>query len=142
MWKLWTTKEGLEKWWGPVGFTAEVRHLDVRAGGRFEIVMTAVLPQIVEHLERLKSIGIGASSTAKGDYTAVEEPRRLVYENGMDFVPGVAPYKTTTIVEMTPAAGGGTHLVVRNDVMHDEHWTEMARQGTEQQLGKLEALCA
>ena len=75
VWKMWTTKDGLEKWWGPEGFSSTVRHLDVRAGGRFEIVMTAMLPEIIAHL---KAAGMGASSVAKGDYTVVEANRRLV----------------------------------------------------------------
>jgi uncharacterized protein YndB with AHSA1/START domain len=134
VWKLWTTKDGLEKWWGPEGFSAEVCVLDVRVGGRFEIVMTAVLPEIVAHL---KSLGIPASSTAKGTYTEIEPNRRLVYDNAIDFLPGVVPYTTTTRVELT-AVPGGTRLVVENDAMHDAHWTEMAKQGWESQLGKLE----
>ena len=35
VWKMWTTKEGLEKWWGPEGFTSVVQHLDVRVGRPF-----------------------------------------------------------------------------------------------------------
>ena len=35
VWRMWTTKDGLEKWWGPEDFSSTVRHLDVRAGGRF-----------------------------------------------------------------------------------------------------------
>jgi uncharacterized protein YndB with AHSA1/START domain len=135
VWKMWTTKEGLEKWWGPEGFTSEVRHLDVRVGGRFEIVMTAVVPEIVAHL---KAAGLDASSVAKGEYTEVEVNRRLVYENAIDFIPGVAPYVTTTTAAMSPAPGGGTRLVVTNDALHDAQWTEMSRMGWEQQLGKLE----
>jgi len=30
VWRMWTTKEGLEKWWGPEGFSSVVTHLDVR----------------------------------------------------------------------------------------------------------------
>jgi uncharacterized protein YndB with AHSA1/START domain len=135
VWKMWTTKEGLEKWWGPEGFESVVRILDVRVGGRFEIVMTAVVPEIVEHL---KSSGMGPSSVAKGDYTDVEANRRLAYANAIDFIPGVAPYTSTTTVELSPSPGGGTRLVVVNDAMHDDQWTEMARMGWEQQIGKLE----
>ena len=97
VWRMWTTKEGLEKWWGPEGFSSTVRHLDVRVGGRFEIVMTATLPEIIAHL---KSSGMGESSVAKGDYTVVEPNRRLVYTNAIDFVPGVPPYTSTTVVEI------------------------------------------
>lgn len=135
VWKMWATKQGLEKWWGPEGFSSIVKHLDVRVGGRFEILMTAMLPQIIA---QLKAAGLGASSVAKGDYTQVEVNRRLEYTNGVDFVPGVEPYVTTTVVEMTPMAGGGTRLVVTNDAMHDEQWTVMATMGWTQQIDKLE----
>jgi uncharacterized protein YndB with AHSA1/START domain len=137
VWKMWTTKEGLEKWWGPEGFSSVVKHLDVRVGGRFEIVMTAMVPEIIEHL---KAAGMGASSVAKGDYIGVEPNRRLAYTNGVDFVPGVAPYMTTTVIEMSAVPGGGTRLLVLNDVMHDEQWTRMATMGWTQQIGKLEKL--
>lgn len=139
VWKMWTTKAGLEAWWGPEGFASVVQHLDVRVGGRFEIVMTAFVPAIIAHL---KASGIGASSTAKGDYTEVEENRRLAYENSVDFIPGVAPYPSSTTVEISPAPGGGTRLVVANDVMHDAQWTEMASMGWGQQIGKLEKCLA
>jgi len=137
VWRMWTTKEGLEKWWGPEGFSSTVRHLDVRVGGRFEIVMTAMLPEIIAHL---KASGLGESSVAKGDYTLIEPDRRLAYTNAVDFVPGVPPYTTTTVVEMSATPGGGTRLIITNDVMHDEQWTTMARMGWTQQIGKLEKL--
>lgn len=137
VWRMWTTKEGLEKWWGPENFSSTVRHLDLRAGGRFEIVMTAMLPEIIAHL---KAAGLGESSVAKGDYTAVEPNRRLVYTNAVDFVPGVPPYTTTTMVEMSAAPAGGTRLIITNEVMHDEQWTSMATMGWTQQIGKLEKL--
>jgi uncharacterized protein YndB with AHSA1/START domain len=136
VWRMWTTKEGLEKWWGPQGFESVVSHIDVRVGGRFEIVMTAMVPEIIAHLT---SAGIPVSSKAKGDYTEVVPNERLVYTNAIDFVPGVAPYMSTTVVELSAdPAGGGVRLAVINDVMHDEHWTRMATAGWEQQLGKLE----
>lgn len=137
VWKMWTTKEGLEKWWGPEHFKSSVSHLDVRPGGRFEIVMTAMLPEIIAHL---KASGMGASSVAKGDYTVVEPNRRLAYTNAVDFVAGVQPYTSTTVVEMSATPTGGTRLIITNDVMHDEHWTAMATMGWTQQIGKLEKL--
>jgi len=139
VWRMWTTKDGLERWWGPDGFQSVVRHLDVRVGGRFEIVMTAVDAGIVEFM---KSSGMPTSSVAKGDYTAIEPNRRLVYANAIDFVPGVTPYTSTTRVDIEPLANGQTRLIVANDVMHDEHWTSMASQGWEQQIGRLVKLFA
>ena len=135
VWRMWTTKEGLEKWWGPQGFASVVSHLDVRVGGRFEIVMTAMVPEIVAHL---KASGMGPSSTVKGDYTEVVTNARLAYTNAVDFVRGLAPYTTTTRVELSADPAGGVRMAVTNDAMHDEHWTKMATAGWEQQLGKLE----
>jgi uncharacterized protein YndB with AHSA1/START domain len=138
VWRMWTTREGLESWWGPKGFTSTVRHLDVRVGGRFEIAMTAVQPEIIRFLE---SSGLPTTSLAQGDYTEVTQNRRLAYTNAVDFVPGVAPYRTTTAVELTRIDEKTTRLVVTNDAMHDAHWTSMAAQGWEQQIGKLVSLC-
>jgi hypothetical protein len=96
-----------------------------------------MLPEIIAHL---KDSGMGESSVAKGDYTVVEPNRRLIYTNAVDFVPGVPPYISTTIVEMSAPPSGGTRLIITNDVMHDEHWTAMATMGWTQQIGKLEKL--
>ena len=137
VWRMWTTKDGLEKWWGPEDFSSTVRHLDVRAGGRFEIVMTAMRPEIIA---QLRAAGVGESSVAKGDYTVVEPNRRLIYTNSVDFVPGVPPYTSTTMVEMSATPSGGTRLIITNDVMHEEQWTAMATMGWTQQIGKLEKL--
>ena len=134
VWAMLTTREGLDRWWAPEGFRSVVQHLDVRVGGRFEIVMTAIRPEIVAHL---KALGVPASNVARGDYTDVQTHRRLVYANAMDFVPGVAPYTTNTVIEMSAAPGGGTRLVVTNEFLHDTTWTEGARRGWEQQIGNL-----
>ena len=135
VWAMLTSREGLERWWGPDGFRAVVQHLDVRVGGRFEIVMTAVRPEIVAHL---KALGVPASNVARGDYTDVQTHRRLAYTNAIDFVPGVAPYTTSTVVQISSTSSGGTRVVVTNDVLHDPIWTENARRGWEQQIGNLE----
>jgi uncharacterized protein YndB with AHSA1/START domain len=137
VWQMWTTPEGLEKWWGPEGFASKVRHLDVRVGGSFEIVMTALLPEILAHL---RAAGLSEDSVAKGEYTIVEVNRRLAYTNAVDFVPGVPPYTANTLIEMSSTTSGGTRLIVTNDVMHDAAWTAMATTGWTQQIGKLEAI--
>jgi uncharacterized protein YndB with AHSA1/START domain len=138
VWKMWTTKEGLERWWGPEGFSVQVHHLDLRVGGRLELVMTTAVPEIVAIL---KAGGMGASQSLVCTYTELETNRRLVYQNTVDFVPGVPPYTATTRVELTPVPGG-TRLAVTNDVMHDAEWTERARMGWEQEIGKLEKALA
>jgi uncharacterized protein YndB with AHSA1/START domain len=138
VWKMWTTKEGLERWWGPEGFSVEVHRLDLRVGGRLELVMTTAVPEIVA---MLKAGGMGPSQSLVCTYTELETNRRLVYQTTVDFVPGVPAYPATTRVELTPMPGG-TRLAVTNDVMHDAEWTERARMGWEQEIGKLEKALA
>ncbi len=134
VWSMWTTREGLERWWGPEGFSVQVLSIDVRVGGHFELIMKTEVPEIVAMLEQG---GMSATHRLRGDYTVVERSRRLAYTNLVDFVPGVATYKATTSVELT-AVSGGTRIAVTNDVMHDPMWTERARMGWEQEIGKLE----
>ena len=55
MWELWTTKEGIESWWGPEGFTTTVHSLDLRAGGELRYAMTATGP---EQVKFMKSAGM------------------------------------------------------------------------------------
>jgi hypothetical protein len=37
VWELWTTRAGLERWWGSEQFVTSVRGLDPRAEGKIEI---------------------------------------------------------------------------------------------------------
>ena len=138
VWALWTTKGGIESWWGPVGFSVTVRDLDLRPGGALAYLMTATAP---EQVAFMKQVGMPLSTEAKVSYTAVEPPRRLAYTTLTDFVPGVAPYDVETVVELE-AAGGEVRMVLTFDAMHDDVWTERARAGHEGQLTKLEALLA
>jgi uncharacterized protein YndB with AHSA1/START domain len=138
VWALWTTKEGIESWWGPVGFAVTVRDMDLRAGGSLVYLMTATAPQQVAFM---KQAGMPLSTEAKVSYIAVEPPRRLAYKTLTDFVPGVAPYDVETVMQLE-AVDGEVRMVLTFDAMHDEVWTERARAGHESQLGKLDAVLA
>lgn len=52
LWDLWTTKDGIESWWGPDGFTTKVSKLDLRAGGVLLYELTATGPAQVEFMKR------------------------------------------------------------------------------------------
>jgi uncharacterized protein YndB with AHSA1/START domain len=41
IWELWTTKDGIESWWGPDGFRVEVKKLDLCPGGALDYAMIA-----------------------------------------------------------------------------------------------------
>lgn len=137
-WALWTTKPGIESWWGPEGFEVEVKSLDLRPGGELTYVMTAVAP---EQVAFMKHAGMPLSTECRVTYTEVGPPRRLAFKTLADFVPGVTPYEVATVVELK-ATDDGVKLVITFDAMHDDVWTERARAGHESQLRKLDALLA
>jgi len=137
-WALWTTKSGIESWWGPEGFEVTVISLDLRPGGDLIYLMTAVAPEQVAFMKRSD---MPLTTRSKVTYTDVSPPRRLAYKTLADFVPGVAPYEVATVVELKET-GDGVRLTVTFDAMHDEAWTELARAGNESQMRKLDALLA
>ena len=137
-WDLWTTRSGIESWWGPEGFDVTVVSLDLKPGGELVYKMTAVAPQQVEFM---KTAGMPLTTQAKVTYTEVSPPNRLAYKTRADFIPGVEPYDVTTVVELQKTKDG-VKLVISFDAMHDEVWTQRARAGNESQLRKLDALIA
>ena len=72
VWALWTTREGIESWWGPEGFRVTVRHLDLRPGGELLYVMEAVGPDQIAFMKRA---GMPTAHDA-----------RIVYREGLDWV--------------------------------------------------------
>ena len=139
VWELWTTREGIEAWWGPDGFSVDVRSLELRAGGDLVYVMSAVAP---EQIDYMKKAGMPVSTHHSLTFIEVSPPRRLAYRNVVDFVPGVEPYQIETLLELHEVEGGGTRLVLTFDAMHDDRWTQLARMGHESELDRLEQLLA
>ena len=136
VWELWTTKAGIESWWGPDGFTVEVRTLELRAGGKLEYAMTATAPPQIEFMKRA---GMPLTTEARLTFIEVAPPRRLSYEIQADFIPGVAPYPVATVVELH-ADAERVKMVLTFDAMHDEQWTQRSVMGRESELRKLEQL--
>lgn len=137
-WALWTTKSGIESWWGPEGFDVTVTSLDLRTGGDLTYLMTAVAP---EQVAFMKQAGMPLSTPCKITFIEVSPPNRLAYKTLTDFVPGIEPYEVATVVEIKPT-GQGTKMTITFDAMHDDVWTERARAGHESQMRKLDALLA
>ena len=135
-WALWTTKQGIESWWGPEGFDVSVLSMDLRAGGELIYRMTATG---AEQIAFMKQAGMPLATDCRITYTDVSAPQRLAYTTLADFVPGVEPYDVATIVELK-ATSGGVKLLITFDAMHDDIWTERARAGHESQLSKLDEL--
>ena len=133
VWELWTTKEGIESWWGPGGFRVVVKRIDVRPGGKLEYVMEAVDP---EQIAFMKQSGMPTAHDATLTYTEVVAPTRLAYVHAADFIPGVEVYDVSHLIEIAETANG-VRMTLTFDAMHDEHWTTMAKAGWEEELDKL-----
>jgi uncharacterized protein YndB with AHSA1/START domain len=136
VWDLWTTKEGIESWWGPDGFATKVHKLDLRPGGELLYAMTATGP---DQIEFLKKAGMPATTESRLTYAEVLPPRRLAYSHLADFIPGVKPYEVPTTVELEETPDG-VRMVLTFEAMHDEHWTNLAVMGWENELGRLAKL--
>jgi uncharacterized protein YndB with AHSA1/START domain len=133
VWDLWTTKEGIESWWGPEGFATEVRKLDLRPGGELFYSFTAVAP---DQIAFLRNAGMPLTQELHATYTEVVPLRRLAYTSRADFVPGVEPYDVDTAVDLS-AGADGVRIVLTLDAMHDEQWSKLMVMGWESELGKL-----
>jgi len=138
VWELWTTREGIESWWGPEGFSVEVETMDLRPGGALVYAMTATGTDQIEYMVQA---GMPLTTRSRITFVDVDPPRRLAYKNLVEFIPAVEPYEVETVVRLEPV-DGGVHLVVSFDRMHDESWTRMAVMGHESELGRLEAILA
>lgn len=135
VWELWTTKRGIEAWWGPEGFAVRVHELDLRVGGELRYAMSAVAPP---QIGLMQNAGMPVTTEARITFKEVSPPRRLVYSHCTDFIPGVAPYEVDIVLELEPASNG-TRLVLTLDAMHSEEWTQRAVMGWEVELAKLES---
>ena len=133
VWELWTTKDGIESWWGPPGFEVKVRALDVRRGGELLYAMTAVAQ---DQIDFLKKAGMPLTTESLVTYTEVVPLKRLAFTQMADFIPNVKPYALAMTVDFDTQQEG-VRLVMTLDAMHDEYWTNMMVMGWESELGRL-----
>jgi len=135
VWEMWTTKDGIESWWGPPGFEVVVNRLELRVGGGLEYVMTATGP---EQIAFMKQANQPLSMTLKARYTLVDPKQRASWMNLADFIPGIEPYEVETRLTLTALDQQTTRVDLDFDAMHDDFYTSMAQQGWEAELGKLD----
>jgi uncharacterized protein YndB with AHSA1/START domain len=134
VWDLWTTREGFESWWGPVGFRADVHELDARVGGALTYDMVADSPEAIEAMKR---IGQPTSHATRSRFAELAPRSRLVLTNVIDFLPGVASYESNIAVDLS-VVGDRVRMVVTLDGMHTDAFTEMQKEGFTSQLTKLD----
>lgn len=133
MWELWTTKAGIEAWWGPVGFRVAVNEIDFKVGGKLNYDMIAVGK---EQIEFMKAAGMPTSHACRSVFAEIVHHRKLRFSSMIDFLPGVEPYENSAIVEFFKQ-GHEIRMVITLEHMHSPEWTGMAKQGWEEQLTKL-----
>jgi len=137
VWELWTTPQGIGRWWAPDGFRTDVSALDLQPGGELVYTMTATAPEQVAFMQ---GAGLPLSTTSNKTFTEVEPVRRLAYSTLADFIPGVEPYEFRTEVELRPADDGGTQVIMTADAMHDEEWTGRLAAGRANEMDNLAAV--
>jgi uncharacterized protein YndB with AHSA1/START domain len=133
IWRLWTTPDGIARWWAPDGFAVEVKTLELQPGGALVYAMTATGP---EQVEFMRSAGLPLTTESRKTFTEVVEPSRLAYTSLVDFVPDVEPYEFLTVVDLQPVAEG-FHVVMTVEAMHDDVWTERLLEGRRNELDNL-----
>jgi uncharacterized protein YndB with AHSA1/START domain len=120
VWRLWTTPDGIARWWAPDGFAVEVTTLDLQPGGALVYSMTATG---AEQIEFMRSAGLPLTTESRKTFTEVVEPSRLAYTSLVDFVPGVDPDEFLTVVDLH-AVAEGVHVVMTVEALHDDVSTE------------------
>jgi uncharacterized protein YndB with AHSA1/START domain len=138
LWALWTTKEGLEEWFAPEGCRVEVPALDVRVGGAFDHVMTAVGADAVAYME---SVGRSRTTAVCARFVEVVPHQRLHLRMTIDFLPGAEPYPYDIVVEFH-SEGERVRMVVTADPHPDAEMTQLAAQGLASQLRQFDSLLA
>jgi uncharacterized protein YndB with AHSA1/START domain len=141
VWRAWTDCSLLRRWWGPKDYSSPVCEIDLRVGGGYLFSMQAP-----------ESQG-GQVYYSTGQFEVVERPRRLVFgdyfaDSQGNIVPAEAmgmgdefPDEPRYLVDLEPA-GSCTLLTVTSPGWKPSENTDMARQGMDQMLDKLEAALA
>jgi uncharacterized protein YndB with AHSA1/START domain len=126
VWAAWNDPRRIGNWWGPAGFRSTVRALDVREGGRFDVIMYG--PDGTEY----PNLYI---------FDRVEEKKRLVYTNVGSEKFALAAFQSVFEME---AVGNRTRVVLTARFGTEEDWRKHveefgAIEGSEQLLERLEA---
>jgi len=133
LWRLWTTKEGFESWWGGDA-RVEVHTIEAREGGTLHYEMIAVTPADIATRSQM---GLAPSNTVRARFGEFSPYQRLSLMHVIDFVPGVMPYESTIAVDFYPA-NDSVRMVTTIEPMHNEEFTQTSVRVFTRQLQMLE----
>jgi uncharacterized protein YndB with AHSA1/START domain len=139
VWELWTTPEGIGRWWAPDGFRTDVERLELVPGGELRYAMTAVDEAQVEFMQQHS---MPLTTRSRKTFTEVQPHSRLAYSSLIDFVPDHEPYEQLTRIDLTPSSEipGGTHVTMHMEPLHDQEWTDRLVAGRKNELENLARL--
>jgi uncharacterized protein YndB with AHSA1/START domain len=123
VYQVWTDPKHLAQWWGPRGFTTQIREMDVRPGGLWRYVMVG--PN-------------GNEYPFDGTYVEVVEPERLVFDGSIHGAPEQRVWTEVTFAE----SGQKTTVKVRQLYSFESDATKGAPIGWSQQFDRLEEFLA
>ncbi|HSW48477.1 MAG TPA: SRPBCC domain-containing protein [Candidatus Saccharimonadales bacterium] len=128
--KAWTDKELVKKWWGPRGVTNPVCEVDAVPGGKINIVMLAG-PELGELA--------GQEWPMTGKFEEVAEPEKLVYTANaiVDGKEVLTTRNTITFEEQDGKTKMTAHILVTKTTPEAEGPLAGMEMGWDQQLDKL-----
>ena len=115
----WTEPERLKQWWGPGLFETVFAEVDLRPGGRYELLLEPGSMRLV------------------GEFREVTPPRRLVYT--WRWIEGVPDTRESLVTVEFREAGAGTEVVLVHDNFVGPGPVEMYDEGWRSGLSKLRA---
>ncbi|MBA2240568.1 MAG: SRPBCC domain-containing protein [Solirubrobacterales bacterium] len=135
---VWTDPEEVARWWGPHGFDVprESVNIELRPGGRYDMVMKLVDPEIASGMGA--EVGVEFSDSA--EVVEVKEGELLVIRSEPQPQIGL-PEPITTRVEFADSADGRTEITIISGP-HTGQMAPNAKAGFAQQLEKLDSLLA
>lgn len=140
VWRAWTTKALLERWWAPPGFVFTVQRLDLRVGGAIDFEFVEVgAARHPAWREELEASGIPTAFTAHGRFSVVAPPTRLAFVQALRFGARTRPLEYALSVRLTEVPRG-TRAAVVVESTPTKHWAVLGRGNLEGQLDRLEGL--
>ena len=115
----WTEADRLKRWWGPGFFETVSAEVDLRRGGRYELLLEPGSMRLV------------------GEFREVTPPQRLVYT--WRWVEGVPDTRESLVTIEFREAGAGTQVVLVHDNFVGPGPVEMYDEGWRSGLDKLRA---
>lgn len=133
VWKLWTQKEHLEKWFGPKGFTIPKCSLDLRPGGHFHYLM--------------RSASGHGEMWGKWVFREIDPPHRLTFTSSFSDEHGNitrAPFDETWPREMLSTVTFDTHAGLSGGTVITVRWSALnataeERRTFEKNMGSMQA---